>query len=88
MFIISDFLYTASSEDYQPQSMTLLFGACNTRHCVNIVIVNDLINEPVERFSLSLSTDLALHLPLRPQTSEVAIIDNDGETVVYIVQSH
>ena len=46
---------------------------------MNISIVDDLINEPVERISLSLSTDPILYLTLSPQTSEVAIIDNDGE---------
>ena len=46
---------------------------------MNISIVDDLINEPVERIGLSLSTDPILYLTLSPQTSEVAIIDNDGE---------
>ena len=46
---------------------------------MNITIVDDLVSEPVETFGLSLSADPDLHLTLCPQTSEVAIVDNDGE---------
>ena len=46
---------------------------------MGISVVDDLINEPVETLSLSLTANPELHLTLHPQTSEVAILDNDGK---------
>lgn len=48
---------------------------------MNISIVNDLINEPVERFSLSLTADPDLDLILDTHAGEVRIIDDDGMRV-------
>lgn len=80
-FTISHCTHTDSFEDYQELNTTLVFGPCETRHCVNIRIVNDLINEPVERFSLSLTADPDLGLILDPHAGEVVIIDDDGKKV-------
>ena len=80
-FTISHCIHTDSFEDYQELNTTLAFGPCDTRHCVNISIVNDLINEPVERFSLSLTADPDLGLILDPHAGEIMIIDDDGKKV-------
>ena len=52
---------------------------------MNITILDNRVSEPVERFGLSLSADPALHLTLSPQTSEVAIIYNDGEKQCFTI---
>ena len=70
---------TVHSEDYQKLSVNLEFGSCETRRCVNISIANDLINEPVEKFSLSISANPEHHLSLFPTSAEVVIIDDDGK---------
>ena len=46
---------------------------------MGISVVDDLINEPVETLSLSLTANPELHLTLHTQTSEVAILDDDGK---------
>ena len=63
--------------------MTLSFEECEERQCVGISVVDDLINEPVETLSLSLTANPELHLTLHPQTIEVAILDNDGKKSFY-----
>ena len=70
---------TVHSEDYKKLSVNLEFGSCETRRCVNISIADDLINEPVEKFSLSLSANTEYHLSLFPTSAEVVIIDDDGK---------
>ena len=46
---------------------------------MNISIADDLINEPVEKFSLSISVNSEYHLSLFPTSAEVVIIDDDGK---------
>ena len=70
------------SEDYQTLSVNLEFGSCETRLCANIIIVNDLINEPLEKFSLSLTASPEYHLSLYSTSGEVVITDDDGKGVV------
>ena len=70
---------TVHSEDYQKLSVDLEFGSCETRRCVNVSIANDLINEPVEKFSLSLTANPDYHISLFPTSAEVVIIDDDGK---------
>ena len=75
----SDSISIVSLADYGEVSVTLSFEECEERQCVGISVVDDLINEPVETLSLSLTANPELHLTLHPQTSEVAILDNDGK---------
>ena len=74
---------TVSPADFGEVSVTLSFEECEARQCVGISVVDDLINEPVETLSLSLTANPELHLTLHPQTSEVAILDNDGKKSFY-----
>ena len=75
---------TVSLADYGEVSVTLSFEECEERQCVGISVVDDLINEPVETLSLSLTANPELHLTLHPQTSEVAILDDDGKNFAVI----
>ena len=74
---------TVSPADYGEVSVTLSFEECEERQCVGISVVDDLINEPVETLSLSLTANPELHLTLHTQTIEVAILDNDGKKSFY-----
>ena len=50
---------------------------------MNVTIVNDLIDEPEERFTISLSAvPVPPHLILvHPATGEVVITNDDGDTI-------
>ena len=72
---------TVSPTDYEAVSKTVIFAPCDTRQCVNISITNDLINEPEETFtiSLTLSGDAPSFITLTSATGEVLIYDDDGK---------
>ena len=78
---------TVSPADYEEVSVTLSFEECEERQCVGISVVDDLINEPVETLSLSLTANPELHLTLHTQTSEVAILDDDGKNFAVLLMS-
>ena len=79
---------TVSPADYGEVSVTLSFEECEERQCVGISVVDDLINEPVETLSLSLTANPELHLTLHTQTIEVAILDDDGKkSYIFIMWS-
>ena len=63
---------------------TLPFVACDRRSCLNLTIVNDLILENTEQFTLSLtrSADLDQRIFLDPVDAIVDIIDNDGTPTI------
>ena len=60
--------------------MVLNFAACETRHCVNISIVEDFLDEP-EEFGVILERTLGLNnrIELDPVDGRVLIINNDGK---------
>ena len=67
---------TVSPMDYSGLSVTLTFDTCETRHCVNVNIVNDLVDEPDEVFDYSLEpapTGLDPRITIRPDMGEVFI---------------
>ena len=55
------------------------FGPCQTQHCLNLSITDDLTSEPEERFSVSLSRSAETHVIFSPVAAEVVIADDDGE---------
>ena len=70
--------------DYQPISGTLTFAPGETRHLLELAIVDDAVAEPMETFTLALSgADVA-----QPNVATVAIFDDDGEPGVRFAQSH
>ena len=76
MFI---FTFTEESMDYIQFSRILSFAACETRRCVNITIVDDLVDEPVEEFDVTLERTLHLESRIRLQPMDAMVIINDDE---------
>ena len=67
-----------SHSDYEAVSEVLTFAPCDTRRCVNVVITDDLVNEPKETFSFSL-TKISSFITLSTTAGEVLITDDDGK---------
>ena len=67
--------------DYGASDVILEFNACETRKCVNVSIVNDLVDEEDEIFTYHLRTtpNLDPRINLEPIDGTVEIIDDDGE---------
>lgn len=70
--------------DYIELSTVLNFPACGTRQCVNVGIVNDLMDEPEEEFGISLekTPDLNSGILLDPVNGKIFIEDNGKYTVL------
>ena len=74
---------TVSPMDYSSLSMTLTFAACQTQHCVNVNIENDMVDEPDEIFDYILGplpAGLDPRITIRPDIGEVFIINDDGKS--------
>ena len=69
--------------DYLELNTILSFAACETRHCVNVTIVDDLVDEPGPNkffdYTLLRGPDLDSRISLTPVDGAVEIIDNDGK---------
>ena len=66
-------------------STIVTFGACETRRCVNITIVNDMQSESDEVFDVTLerTTDLSDRITLNPLDGSVKIRNDDGIILSY-----
>ena len=64
--------------DYIGLSTTLRFLACEIRQCMNVAIVDDLLDEPEEGFGVTLerTPDLNSRIVLNPVNGEILIQDN------------
>ena len=71
--------------DYDPLSVNLNFAACETRQCVNVTIVDDFVDEPIESFSVTLDRTPGFDVRIRldPVEGVVEIDDNDGKICVH-----
>ena len=78
------YIFTVEPKDYIELSMILTFPACDTRQCVNITIVDDLVNEPVEEFDVTLEKPRGLdpRISLNPMDARVVIRDDDGKLAI------
>ena len=67
--------------DYGALSTTLIFAACEMRHCDNISIVDDVTLEMTESFSVTLerTPDLSSRITLNPVDGKMNIFDDDNE---------
>ena len=54
------------------------FAACEARKCVNVTIVSDLVDEPVEEFDVTLerTTGLDSRISLRPVDARIIVEGN------------
>ena len=72
--------------DYIEVSRILRFAACEARHCVNVTIVSDLVDEPVEEFDVTLERTIGLdpRISLQPVDARVVINDdNESKSALY-----
>ena len=67
-----------SPTDYVSVEEEVTFAACESQHCVNVRITDDLVNEPEETFSLSLTRSTSTHISFSSVTGEVVVTDDDG----------
>ena len=81
------FLYTESPTDYVSVEEVLTFAACESQRCVNVRLANDLVSEPEETFSLSLTQSTRSHISFTSATGVVVITDDDGERNTYLWSS-
>ncbi|CAI8013544.1 hypothetical protein GBAR_LOCUS8570 [Geodia barretti] len=65
--------------DYGAIDVILMFDTCETRKCVNVTITDDLVDEPLEFFTYTLTRTPSLdpRIELNPTNGRVEIIDND-----------
>ena len=66
--------------DYIGLSRILSFGACETKQCADMAIVDDLVDEPQEIFGITLerTPDLNSRIMLDP-VDELIFIQDDGK---------
>ena len=77
--IIRSLFYTESPADYVAVEEVLMFAACESQRCVNVRLANDLVSEPEETFSLSLTRSTSSHISFTSATGVVVVTDDDGE---------
>ena len=77
-------IISVSPLDYEVLSTTLMFAACETRRCVDVSIVDDVIVEPIETFAVTLerTPDLDSMITLNPVEEEINVIDNDCKQTI------
>ena len=65
--------------DYMGQNNILSFAACETKRCVNVAIVDDLLVEPIEFFHYALerTPNLDTRISLTPVDGRLEIVDNN-----------
>ena len=73
-------LLSTASVDYTRKSVDLVFGPSSRKRCALIPVLNDVVPEVPEHFSvfLSMRTPLA-GVILTPNNATVVINDDDGE---------
>ena len=71
-------IFTEESLDYIGLSRLLSFAACDKKQCVDVEIVDDLVDEPQEKFVITLerTPDLNSRIMLDPVDEEIFIQDN------------
>lgn len=85
--------FAVSPMDYVKVSTILNFPACGTRQCVNVGIVNDLVDEAEEEFGVSLERTPNLNggIILDPVNGKIFIQDDgkySNRVCLYAAQEH
>ena len=78
--------FTVDPLDYIGLASILNFAACETRKCVEITIVDDTPNEPVEEFDITMERTLGLdtRISLDPVGARVVIYDEKSKSTFLI----
>ena len=63
----------------------MMFAACEKQHCVNVNIVDDMVNEPEEMFHYTLKRTPGLDpaMTIGHDNGEIVILDDDGISLMY-----
>ena len=73
---------TVAPSDYKAINHTMVFQECETGRCIDISIIDDLVNEPDDEVfdvTLQRAVGLTSSISLVPVNAEIAIVnDNDG----------
>ena len=79
-YTILMYCFTGTPDDYRVLNEMLMFAACETRRCVNVTIMNDLVDEPEENFFYTLERTPGLHpnISFDPVLGEIVIENDDG----------
>ena len=66
--------------DYGARDVILMFGACDTRECINVPIVDDTEDEQDEYLVYNLTRTLGLNpnIILDPVNGVIEIVDDEG----------
>jgi hypothetical protein len=70
--------------DYLQLNSTLSFATCQKRRCMNVLIVNDMVDEPEEFFNYTLerTPGLDTRILLAPIDGQISISDDHGVSQV------
>ena len=93
MYTDAYYCFVVSGEDYLPIPPTsILLNDYHTSHCINITIVDNLLLENIEAFSInitnyqllpsSLNFDPNAEIVLEHDSTEISIVDDDSETCI------
>ena len=70
---------SVSPSDYSELNTTLMLSFSIKRRCVDVTIVNDLVDEPDENFFYTLEWTSGLpQISLQSTRGEIEIVDDDG----------
>ena len=81
----------ASPEDYDILSQNMHFSTCESRECVHVQTVDDLVVENlVESFFMTLerAPGLMSRITLGPARVDIIVIDNDGRLLLVYWYNH
>ena len=70
-------MITEEPIDYAEVARILSFAACETRQCVNVNIMFDMVNETVEEFGVTLERTIGLSPSISLQPVDARVIIND-----------
>ena len=75
---------TELNEDYSLDETVIRFDACERRKCLMVPIVDDLLLENTENFTIHLEKSLGLsnEFIVEPSVKVINIVDNDGTYLV------
>ena len=79
-------IFTVDPMDYIEVSRILRFAACEARQCLNVTIVSDLMDEPVEEFDITLERTIGLDTRIRLAPVDASVIindDNESKSALY-----
>ena len=70
--------------DYETLDVIMMFPACESRRCVSVSIVDDLVNEPEEVFGFTLERTRGLSPAITLDdlvAGEIVIVDDDSKMI-------